>query len=273
MAAAWIRRGFSRPGALHHDFGAGAGGCGGNRSDRLSALRSRTVRVASALAVLTLLLADSWTDVPAASTAAIMAPAAGMQAAAVVELPLGEVFSDIEADVPVEVSPSPRRQRVQRLRTGRISDSQAGVSAAGTNPIWPMLASRGPLLIRINRDADPGGEWIRYVQRTSAWSRCRPDRAIANSSSCCHAGMPLARRRASSDDSIGAGDGCAAAIASDGGRRSGNGLENGGAPAGRRRGSHRVGRAPRRPRGRHRRGIESTRIPGSGPDRNLDRRR
>jgi hypothetical protein len=135
--------------------------------DRLSALRSRTVRVASALVVLTLLLADSWTDVRAASTAAIVAPAAGIQAAAVMELPLGDVFSDIEAvyrsrfhHLPVVNGYSgyePAAYRVLRLALARRDES-----------IWPMLASRGPLLIRINRDADPGGEWTRYVQHTIA---------------------------------------------------------------------------------------------------------
>ena len=123
------------------------------------------MRVVSALAVLTLLLADSWTEVPAASTAAIVAPAAGTQAAAVMELPLGDVFSDIEAvyrsrfhHLPVVNGYSgyePAAYRILRLALARRDES-----------IWPMLASRGPLLIRINRDADPGGEWIRYVQRT-----------------------------------------------------------------------------------------------------------
>jgi hypothetical protein len=133
--------------------------------DRLSALRSRTVRVASALVVLTLLLADSWTEVPAASTAAIMAPPVGTQVAAVMELPLGDVFSDIEAvyrsrfhHLPVVNGYSgyePAAYRILRLALARRDES-----------IWPMLASRGPLLIRINRDADPGGEWTRYVQHT-----------------------------------------------------------------------------------------------------------
>jgi hypothetical protein len=133
--------------------------------DRLSAVRSRTVRLASALAVLTLLLADTWTEVPAASTAAIVVPPAGIQAAAVMELPLGDVFTDIEAvyrsrfhRLPVVNGYSgyePAAYRILRLALTRQDES-----------IWPMLASRGPLLIRVNRDADRGGQWIRYVQRT-----------------------------------------------------------------------------------------------------------
>ncbi len=81
------------------------------------------------------------------------------------ELPLGDVFSDIEAvyrsrfhHLPVVNGYSgyePAAYRILRLALARRDES-----------IWPMLASRGPLLIRINRDADPGGEWIRYVQHT-----------------------------------------------------------------------------------------------------------
>jgi hypothetical protein len=133
--------------------------------ERLSALRSRTVRVVSALAVLTLLVADSWTDVRASSTLGISA-SEGMQAAAVMELPLGEIFSDIEAvyrsmfhHLPVVNGYSgyePSAYRILRLALTRRDDS-----------IWPMLASHGSLLIRINRDADRGGEWIRYVQRAA----------------------------------------------------------------------------------------------------------
>jgi hypothetical protein len=135
--------------------------------DRLSALRSRAVRVVSALAVLTLLLADSWTEVPAASTAAIMAPPVGTQVAAVMELPLGDVFSDIEAvyrsrfhHLPVVNGYSgyePAAYRILKLAFARRDES-----------IWPMLASRGPLLVRIDRDADRGGEWIRSAQRMAA---------------------------------------------------------------------------------------------------------
>jgi hypothetical protein len=133
---------------------------------RLSASRSRAMRVASAVAVLTLLIADGWIEVPAASTRAIMAPAAGIQAAAVMELPLGEVFTDIEAvyrsifhHLPVVNGYSgyePAAYRILRVALTRRDES-----------VLPMLASRGPLLVRINRDADRGGEWIRFVQRTA----------------------------------------------------------------------------------------------------------
>jgi hypothetical protein len=131
---------------------------------RITASRSRNVRFASIVAVLALLLADSWTEVPAASTGAIMAPAGGTQAVAVMELPLGEVFADIEAVyrsrfhhlhvVNGYSGYEPAAYRILRLALMRRDES-----------ILPMLASRGPLLVRINRAADPNNEWSRYVQR------------------------------------------------------------------------------------------------------------
>jgi 4-amino-4-deoxy-L-arabinose transferase-like glycosyltransferase len=135
--------------------------------ERISASRSRASRLVLTLAVLTLAIADGWIDVGASSTLAISAPPSGIQATAVMELPLGDVFADIQAvyrstfhHLPVINGYSgyePAAYQILRLALARRDES-----------ILPMLASRGPLLVRIDRVAAGGGDWIRYVQQMAA---------------------------------------------------------------------------------------------------------
>jgi hypothetical protein len=141
---------------------------------RIIASRTPIVRTASAVVVLILLIADGWTAVPAASVPSLAAPPAGIHAAAVLELPLGGVFTDIAAvyrsishQLPVVNGYSgyePPAYRILRLALLRRDES-----------ILPMLASYGPLLVRIDRGAEGGDDWTRFVQRTVDATRAGSD--------------------------------------------------------------------------------------------------
>ena len=134
---------------------------------RVTASRSRIVRVAAAVVVVALLAVDSWpAALPAAALPArMMTPPDGQ--AVVLELPLGGVFDDIAA---VYRSVFHGR-RVVNGYSGYDPPAYQILSLAlerRDDAVVPVLASYAPVLVRIDSTASDSAGWEEFIRRTGA---------------------------------------------------------------------------------------------------------
>ena len=134
---------------------------------RVTASGSRFFRLAAAVAVIGLLVADSWpAALPAAALPAPMMTAPDVRAV-VLELPLGGVFDDIAAVyrsvfhgrrvVNGYSGYDPPAYQVLRLALERRDDA-----------VVPVLASYAPVLVRVDRTSNDSASWEDFIRRAGA---------------------------------------------------------------------------------------------------------